>query len=1365
MPDLETRPGRSKSGPAIVNAWACALGAMLLLAPVAAALPSPMVHPNLDRGDQGTFHDFPFDRVNTFNGNLRIDIPIGQSYPLSERFSYRLKLAYNSNAWDFIESDDGTVTAQPMAHSNAGMGWNLSFGRLVPPAAPGNTLNRWLYVDGTGRASAFYDMLHPGDGALSITPRVHYSRDSNYLRLRRSSSTAVVEFPDGVTKTFTFDAAANDWRLTEWSDPFGNALTITYGAGLWTLSDTHGRTHRVYFTTDPAGFYPELVDRVEVAAFGGTTATYDLTYTTLSVDRPPVDTDATTPADATIPVLSSLVRPDGSAHSFEYGRHAALGGIIQMTLPTLGRIEWTYRDYRFQPSDCAGSLAPVLHGNRGIASRTTVGADGVAEGTWTTRVLFPGSETSAGCHIRRATDVFTPQGDRQRYWFTVAQEGTYAHAYALPLLADHGYATGQKLSHVVKDCEIDGSECENTHVLYRRFEQDADADPTAYDGMQRNRREAARRTSYRTDPRPNGGYHYADLDRYDFDGLGHYRRTVTGGSFGSADHLERFVDYDVSSGTYPDGGYSRPSPSEPWVLGTFRQIRVSDGGTEEVVDYCHDSATGARLRKRLRASPSAPTSRDAVVTYPRYADGNTADEYYYGGDVQTVQTSSDLCALALPSSNQYRIHHTYQYGVRAASWYVGSSVNFRSLDLDVDKNTGLPSARRDVAGMETTLSYDSMGRLTREQPEPGGGAQVRYGYRVATGSTRDTAKAIFVQDWTNDGSERLSRKISYFDGFDRRFLHREELDATRWTNRMRQYNAAGWLLAETEGGTAWGAELNTGNVKQYLDHDPFGQPGRILHSDGKEEIIERYGIRREVRTVQRGYYHDHTGVVEKDSVRETIRDRQGRLWKVKDTYYTDRDWDGAPTTDVTGYEYDLKGRRIKEVDLVTGEVRMRWSYDGRGFLVEEDKHLPRWGGTLDRLEIFHSGHDPLGNATTKVSSSPTPSGVQELEVEQVYDRAGRLVKVRDPDFPGAYTWRNYAYATENAVNSEGVVTDWNKGRLVKTVRHHINHSKEDPHYWNYWDNVQQRYSYSANGQVKRLETYIEGNLTGWSGLSYSQYYTYDDLGRVTRWEIESAQGDPGYTLDYTYDVSTLESLIGTNHLGDSTHEQWILSQQHDYDGLLSRAERGNGVVEGFEDDGTARARPGRVTLDGMERWDPAAGWVDYTWDSGAFEYDGRAALVRRGSDFFVPAKWERSSTTPARRPLHPCWQGFADPDDLRYIAWSNEFCTWREPTWVYDHSGRVISTRDGGPWTRSIRNLDGRVVWQLTPFTEKLGTKWYSGDYVVVYVYDDAGQRIGKVQRKMWDESFSDEVTHRHYHRDSPVITDWQGRWVNDPAR
>src|SRR5258708_26874965 len=97
-----------------------------------AASVSAQQFPSLERGfaPNKYFSFGDIDSINSFNGNLTLQIPLGPSYPVNGGFSYRLTLAYNSKVWDYEEISSLVLTV-PNRDSNAGMGWTLTLWQVA----------------------------------------------------------------------------------------------------------------------------------------------------------------------------------------------------------------------------------------------------------------------------------------------------------------------------------------------------------------------------------------------------------------------------------------------------------------------------------------------------------------------------------------------------------------------------------------------------------------------------------------------------------------------------------------------------------------------------------------------------------------------------------------------------------------------------------------------------------------------------------------------------------------------------------------------------------------------------------------------------------------------------------------------------------------------------------------------------------------------------------------------------------------------------------------------------------------------------------------------------------------------------------
>jgi RHS repeat-associated protein len=242
----------------------------------------------------GVFQVNDFDSVNTFNGNLMLNVPIGGQYRSNGTLGYQFMLHYDAHIWDLLSNEgisfasasfSGNVlttweytkvgstyywTQVPVAASvgrasnsfdpngpppnaygiesvargNAGIGWNFSFGELLGATDP--TSNELTYLAPDGTMSKFTGSMHGDGGTLSHQP-VMYTNDNTYLRMRVIRATAgdsfpqrEVDFPDGTRKRFRCVSDCQGrmpkWLLDFVADPYGNVLRITY-------SDLFGHTY------------------------------------------------------------------------------------------------------------------------------------------------------------------------------------------------------------------------------------------------------------------------------------------------------------------------------------------------------------------------------------------------------------------------------------------------------------------------------------------------------------------------------------------------------------------------------------------------------------------------------------------------------------------------------------------------------------------------------------------------------------------------------------------------------------------------------------------------------------------------------------------------------------------------------------------------------------------------------------------------------------------------------------------------------------------------------------------------------------------------------------------------------------------
>ncbi len=1084
--------------------------------------------------------------------------------------SYGLTLTYNSNAWDFQDDDIGLYTqALPNRRSNAGLSWRLSLGELLDPYYPENDIGLWTYLGADGGEHSFRDSLHDGE---PVVTGVKYTRDGSYLRFRFvDANTRAVDFPDGTIQTFSH-WGNHLWRLARIEDRFGNWVTVTYtfdangNMKTWSIQDQHARTQTVNFIA--ASYYGRVVGSVVLTAFGGATATYTFNYVSLNIPSPCPNTDPQT-ASYQVPLLASVDLPDGSSYAMPAGDYyldksvnCRLPGVLKaITTPVLGRIEWTYANYSFPT---ATDEKPWRNVSAGVYVRTLKDASGTNVGAWSyTPSLnpIPGPLQPAREAIRT---VVTPLGDKTESFFSVALDDSYTDwtkfDYSLPFtrFADDG--AGRFLSTRVWDCDGGAANCVLKRSTYVDYERDEGLiDTTDFQAnMDRNRRVSATKTVYEDD-----GAKYEATVSSSFDGLGHYRQTDLSGTFDAGNTATVVTNYNATRGTYP-GSFVMLTSGEPWVLGTFTEQTRTEGGVTAKTEHCFDAATGFLQRTRTLKTGTARGANDLVAVFTS-TGGNLTREEYYGGDQQTLGTG-ELCSLALPA-NQYRIDHTWQYGVGNLSQYYdasGAALSFKSLDTDIDLSSGLVTKSRDTSLIGTSYEYDNSGRLTAVKPDSGHDGWTIYTYSRSLGAS--SPAQVQVSRQPNGGGTALAESIIKYDSFGRVWQEHTKMPDGTWSIRQTDYNPLHWKTQVTEQG-------NTAEKTEYLNYDPFGRPTTIRPPDGSahDVTLAYLGVRKVSRTSKVGNTITGSTINEVLATTQEFYDRQGRLYQVKEQ--AESNGNDATTT----YFYDVGNRlsRVRQV-AVAGTQNRYFTYDNRGFLVSE-QHPEKGADPGGNGTVTYSKYDARGHAGRKVD------GPNDLTF--TYDRAERLKQV---DATGGNILKVFTYGSSNAA---GMRTN---GRLESA----------------------QRYNYVGapfNATVLMTETYTYGDRQGRAssrttqmtyngapGESFSQSWTWNalgDLGSVTYPACQFAACvpvarsiSPGYTNGF------LTSVPG-----------WATLSYH-ANGMVNQITHSNGVVDTQANDPDSMRRPSLIS---------SAKGTTTLWSSGTYAYDGTGNVVKTGSGYFL----------------------------------------------------------------------------------------------------------------------------------------------------
>jgi YD repeat-containing protein len=1021
------------------------------------------------------------DTINTFNGNLNIALPLGPTFHVGGNVSYALAVRYGGNPWEMATHDKMVsigggwlaprtfLYAYPARGNNAGMGWRLSLGELFPNGKgyPYET-SEAVYVAPDGGEHVFTGALHPSEAYQDSG----YTTDGSYLRLSQpTTSTWQIEFPNGTVSTF--NAAG---QLLQIADRMFNYVTIAYevqdgndpapGSTKWHIYDSTARHQWVYFRPSAAYFegggefalqYPvatphTMIDRVDVAAFGGTRAVYQFNYDgvpgaeTLISRR--CDTDRDVSPTVSVSLLSSITLPasagqyamtydkgDGTTCSgLWYGSNSTYtGNLLTLQTPIGSTTTYAYSARWYQsPTGPNVQDIPAHNYSASVASRKITAS---APRTGTPETLsyttyngdtgpLPIPQTYVPFNVVQV-EQRTSTGEiasATRHYFSrcALSACTYVGEYGLPFARAYPAPDSSGAFLSTEELEASGGTLTVRRSTYVKYEFDRPS--TLWTpGSTANARVAYSQTQYEDGK-------YSEVTSSDFDGLGHYRKTVTGGNFDSGNVQTAITTYNPARGTFEldsagtqKPGYTRLTRSEPWVLNTFTSTTVSEPGQPTLTSLtCFDANGFLTSRRTLKGATISSNDLLAVYT-PLY--GNVAQERYWGGDNPSDTASPDsykpvpagfACGQS-PSGEAFRIDHTYAHGSLETSTYVdgsGASMPFRNVQNVVDA-TGLVSKSIERAvvgssggandGLATQFDYDALGRLADVTPlVPDGitspvdrGAKTHYTY--AMNPPKLTAE-------TSSGSTSLSQTITEFDGVGRTRFDSVRMPGGAMSTRETRYDLLGRRVSVSE--------LDAGPLTHLtqFEYDWAGRPTKVIKPDGTFDTAAYSGVSSVSRTAAVRTGGTATTFVMTDATTIEEYDGRGRLVRVHE-----------PNGVSTAYGYDAAGHLItvcaNEVSGGCGQQRL-FTYDGRGLLTAEQH--PEKGAVGNGSTTYR--YDSRGHAIRRIDGTAA-----KFDLTFRFDRAERLYNVSETatDRP----LKAFSFGTSNDP------ADYRNGQLVRSIRY------------------------------------------------------------------------------------------------------------------------------------------------------------------------------------------------------------------------------------------------------------------------------------------------------------------------------------------
>jgi RHS repeat-associated protein len=1297
------------------------------LLPIIAMLPALVAaqsqHMNQDRGFRanGVYSSHDIDSINLFSGSLTVAIPIGSKYKVGGDLDFSLNLFYNSNLWDFREdcpvgtsdpvyrlwtyntncvntpghgtvctneaftqddlpprhAGDGCFTiADPNPMANAGMGWQLSLGKLFVPGSildtPYNPLategGLWVYEAPDGSQHAFYSTQHELDPSGTedkdpTTDSVTYTRDGSYLRMKVINAERYIEFPNGEVHIFRrFGSLSSfDWRLVQMRDQFGNFINVFYDANpqRWTITDSANRTLAIVDFIKHNQSVNPTVDRwdissVKLASFGGQMSQYTFGYELRNIERaaPSVPDSPDFPTRINVAFLSSIQLPDGSAYSMpvstSYDPDGTItdpkvrGVITGITLPTGGRIDWSYHG----PNEGDGSSPRTYYGyprrssarnyaRRSVGIRQRTVTENNHRYTWLYDPLpevtpFSPSEidprTAPKLFINRVT---TPEGHYSIHYFSFYPfplEGSelgrdprdwHVSEYGLPInkYADATIIGTDGKPLFLSEQVFQANTTTPLRSTYLRYDTDAIAPNNGWGNVAAsNRQLAATRTVYHDDV-VNSEAKFAEMLYSDFDGLGHYRKIETRGNFASGDIRTEITSYNPGNGTFViDPATNRPGAGHNFTM--FAETQPWVLGT-------YDS--------KIAIVGASTSTRQSIEQFNFENTG-------FLRRTRTVKNTGNGGAAPTISEHDIVVEYTQDHGNVTKVQYYGGDKQSISIAADLRSLT--------LVNPEYTLAntYDAAGALTTSKyaDMPANLYSVNQSIDLNTSLVKtsyDTAEV--ATNYVFDGMGR----ITDIKPAGASATHIDYLPVD-WLNRS---NAMVKVAHKSNDGA-------TVLHEEQFEYDQLGRlwkESKTLPSGASSILLMRELL--------------YTGSGWQDSVSEFGNTN-------KKTRYLGYDPFGRPTVirppDSTSpsFAHDMTikyfGVRIVQrtvnigKDLTTSSpqvIREEAStksefYDRQGRLSGIDELSGTNGQKMSTLYFYDVGNR-LIEATTVPANNPT----QVLQRRTFsFDNRGYLTAEQLPEMAN----QSISYSAYDSMGHAGLQSDG-----VSNLRSTFDKAGrqlllEDKSSTGAYRPLKQftygtgttaanrslgkvetasRYNYIKNPynpaapdiQVLINETYTYNGLDGRAGtrltssptgpINFTQTFTYDALGNL------KSQSYPTCTsiTDNCYPVRTPrvvdyaynQGLLTKVSRAGASPLNYATSLSYNSNGMLGQVLHGNNVTDTIAMDPNYMQRPASLSVDNV-----AAG---LNWSSSTYQYDGSGNIVRIGANWYLYDKVNR----------------------------------------------------------------------------------------------------------------------------------------------
>ncbi len=623
-------------------------------------------------------------------------------------------------------------------------------------------------------------------------------------------------------------------------------------------------------------------------------------------------------------------------------------------------------------------------------------------------------------------------------------------------------------------------------------------------------------------------YHQAPQANGQCPGCKYHAVTFSPGEASSPGHWEsngRHFDTEAHSGNL--GGDSRTittawmpvhwtagPPAEGFAFPNLYNHRIeSDASLVKDQYFEFDSATGFlnctfqhdALRQRVfftrrYSAPDGSASQDFSATatpFPSPPSIGQCTAFYPASQPPVpsgpaVGTNGDAFGKIYTSQNGQLTSARWINGNGSAGWYVKNLVR--------DSTTGWIRFASDTAGLWTSYTYDSVGRVTDIAPPDETDTVVRYPSATRTTAARTAGIGLSTYEQYD------------YDGLGRLIRERKLMPGSRYAKRFHAFDGAGnayfesdWVADETS--ETLSLDLATSCASSYTTSrpsaapgaysfcfDPFGRPRQVAGSNfssltaiDRTDGSTRYSDTREATTTSciNGplLTSGACGSGGFNAVTTEVKDAFGRLTSVTEP-------DGA----MTNYTYDLNDKLTRVVQ--SGLPDRTFTYDPAGVLRSEF--------TPEKGAVSYDDYGSLGNLRRETESDG-------LVRRNCYDFAGRLTEIRTSEDGAAplCAYENQGTPAGRLYVSNGYDTGagYSLGKLASRTATNYNVSP--------YPTVSDFYSYAgAGGRLSEEQTQVAGS----QGLTVTQGWQYNGLGLLAHHHHARTTGTSPFVVSLGYDA-------------------------------------------------------------------------------------------------------------------------------------------------------------------------------------------------------------------------------------------------------